>query len=234
MGDERYTTQQTTYTRGYSRSTSPHQAAYATERAKVLFGSYRRGDANDPDAYVAAITAVLATYDADLIREVTDPRTGICTSEKYAAFMPNAGELKIYCEAIAARKDRMKRLGELPRPDFSRRALPPPEPRPGDKATVHVPSTHERYAKLLEWSKAASEREWRLGKSSDGRDGIWVSWSVWEEGAPMKKIGDAAREIREQFKLTPQAHKTMADVDAERFGELPADQARMADSAEVA
>jgi hypothetical protein len=77
------------------------------ERAKVLFGSYRRGDANDPDAYVAAVAAVLSLYDADLIREVTDPRTGIMTSEKYMSFMLNAGELKVYCEGIAARRDRL-------------------------------------------------------------------------------------------------------------------------------
>jgi hypothetical protein len=189
----------------------------------MLFGCYRRGDANDPETYVAAISAVLSLYDVDLIREVTDPRTGIQTTEKHMTFMPQAGELKVYCEAIAARRHRLNHLGSLQKPIQER--LPPPEPRPGDKATVHVPSTHERYAKLVEWSRTASEREWRLGKSSDGRDGIWVSWSIWEDGAPMKKIGDAAREIREQFKLTPQAHKTMADVDAERFGELPADQA---------
>ncbi len=126
MGDERYTTQQATSSNGYKRSTSPHQAAYAAERAKVLFGSYRRGDANDPDAYVAAVTAVLAMYDTDIIREVTDPRTGIATNEKYMSFMPNAGEIKVYCDGIATRKERLQRLGSLPAPDFSRSRLPPP------------------------------------------------------------------------------------------------------------
>ena len=58
MGDEPYTTQQKTSTKTFSgaprSSTSPHQAAYAAERARMLFGSYRRGDANDPTLYVAA------------------------------------------------------------------------------------------------------------------------------------------------------------------------------------
>ena len=83
----------------------------------MLFGSYRRSDAADPDTYVAAVAAVLALYSTDLIREVTDPRTGIQTSEKFMAFMPNAGELKHYCEGIAARNERLKRLGERRAPD---------------------------------------------------------------------------------------------------------------------
>src|ERR1700682_6540100 len=135
MGDEPYTTQRTTSSSASRRSTSPHRAAYAAERAKVLFGSYRRGDANDPDAYVAAIAAVLSMYDSDLVREVTDPRTGICTTEKYMSFMPNAGELKVYCEGQAARKERLRRLGELPPADFRRALLPPPPHAPGDLAT---------------------------------------------------------------------------------------------------
>jgi hypothetical protein len=229
MGDERFTTQRTTSMRGSSRSTSPHQAAYATERAKVLFGSYRRGDANDPDAYVAAITAVLSTYDPDLIREVTDPRTGVCTSEKYMSFMPNAGELKVYCDGLAARRQRLQHLGSLPKPERVR--LAPPEPQQGDKATVHVPASHERYAKLVEWSKTADMRLWKFGKSSDGRDGMWIAWDVWDNTpVPMRSIGAAAA----SFTLSAAARKTMADIDAERYGELPADGYGMTDSAEVA
>src|SRR5260370_1058576 len=35
---------------------------YATERARLLLGCYRTGDANDPATYVAAIAATLARY----------------------------------------------------------------------------------------------------------------------------------------------------------------------------
>jgi hypothetical protein len=186
----------------------------------MLFGCYRRGDANDPETYVAAISAVLSLYDAELIREVTDPRTGIQTAEKHMTFMPNAGELKVYCEAIAARRQRLQHLGSLPKPVRTR--LPAPGPRPGDKATVFVPVSHERYAKLVEWSKTADARLWRFGKSSDNRDGIWIAWDVWDDRpAPMRSIGGAAG----AFALSQAARKTMADIDAERFGELPADQA---------
>jgi len=69
---------------------------YAAERAKLLFGSYRKGDANDPDTYVAAITAVLSEYPADVIKRVTDPRLGIARKSK---FMPNLCELSEACDA---------------------------------------------------------------------------------------------------------------------------------------
>lgn len=162
------------------------------ERAKVLFGSYRRGDANDPDAYVAAIAAVLSSYDADLIRVVTDPRSGIATTEKFMAFMPNAGELKVYCDSVGAQRDRVKRLGSLPAPNFNRERLPRPEPMPGDLATVFVPSGNPRYPALVDWAKTADPRKWKY----DGRPGILVAYDIWDQRQTVaRKIGDVAKEI---------------------------------------
>ena len=196
MFDEPYTKQQMTSSRTSARSMSPHQAAYAAERAKVLFGSYRRGDANDPDAYAAAIAAVLSGYEADLIREVTDPRTGICTTEKYMSFMPNAGELKVYCEGIAARRERMQRLGALPPPDYSRARLAPPQRAPGDLARVFVPAANPRYPSLFEWSKTADPRKFKFEK----RPGIWVSHDTWDNRiAAAPNIGDIARGIADEI-----------------------------------
>lgn len=200
MGDEPFRTQHETSTKtsfGRStRSTSPHLAAYASERARVLFGCYRRGDANDPETYVAAISAVLALYDADLIREVTDPRTGIMTSEKYMSFMPNAGELRVYCETVATRKERLRRLGDLPRPDFTQSRLEAPEAPDGSFAHVFVPQDHARYPGLVEWSNTAPRKFWKFGKSSDGRSGIWVAHGVWDpDPLFMSKIGDIAVQI---------------------------------------
>jgi hypothetical protein len=68
--------------------------------ANRLLGCYRRGDANDPEMYVAAIVAVLCRYPIEIIRKATDPVTGISSTEKFAAFMPNSGELKIYCDGL--------------------------------------------------------------------------------------------------------------------------------------
>ena len=223
MGDEPYMTRQTTSSIGSKRSTSPHQAAYAAERSKVLFGSYRRGDANDPDAYVAAITAVLAMYDTDLIREVTDPRTGIATSEKYMSFMPNAGELKVYCDAVAARRDRIRRLGSLPAPDFTRARLSSPPRQPGDLATVFVPVENVRYPKFVEWAKTADPKLWKFGVSSDNRKGIWISHDTWDLRQVTARRVPAAEPQR--LALSEEALRAMALVDAERSGNLAANEA---------
>lgn len=178
MGDEPFNRQQTTSSQTSAHSTSPRHLEYATQRAKLLFGSYRRGDANDPDVYVAAVAKVLAGYDASLIRDVTDPEIGISTTEKFASFMPNAGELKRYCEDVAARRARLDRLGSLEVLPRATLFLPPPEPRPGDLANVFVASTNPRYAKLVEWSKRPDTSE-RLFRHDKG--GIWVGFNVWDD-----------------------------------------------------
>jgi hypothetical protein len=167
----------------------------------MLFGSYRRGDANDPDTYVAAIAAVLSLYDVELIREVTDPRFGIMTSEKHMTFMPNAGELRVYCEALAARRERMRRLADLPAPNFQQARLEAPEPSPGHFANAHVMATHPRYASLCEWTKTAEPKLWKFGKSSTGVDGIWIPYNVWDDGpSAVKKSGEFATMTVEQLR----------------------------------
>lgn len=173
----------------------------------MLFGSYRRGDANDPDAYVTSITAVLSIFDTDLMREVTDPRTGIQTTEKYMSFMPNAGELKVYCDGIAARRDRIKRLGELP-PVKPVAFLPPPPHRPGDLANVFVPSTDRRYARLLRWSETADERHW---KYDDKRPGIWVTLEAFSGGETASR-SEWKRPV--DLTLTDSAKRATGIVDA--------------------
>jgi hypothetical protein len=125
--------------------------------AQILFGCYRRGDAFDGEGYVAAIAAVLSLYDPELMREVTDPRTGISTTEKFRSFPPNSGELKHYYEGIIAQRERIKKLGGLPPLSPAAARLPPPSPQPGDKATVHVLECSELYHGFVEWAKTG---EW--------------------------------------------------------------------------
>jgi hypothetical protein len=162
-------------------STNPHHLVYASQRAQVLFGSYRRGDANDPERYVAAIAAVLAHYDAELIREVTDPNTGIQTTEKYETWLPNVGELKRYCDGIIAHRQNLARLGPPRQPVAP---LPRPEALAGDMASCHVPHTHAKYPSLLEWSVTANPRCWRMGVNSDGVPGIWIDYGTFSARFP--------------------------------------------------
>lgn len=74
---------------------SAEQTSFAAKRALILFGCYRKGDANDPETYTAAITAVLAEYSPEVIQRVTDPRTGLPRTMK---FMPNVAEVSEACE----------------------------------------------------------------------------------------------------------------------------------------
>jgi hypothetical protein len=184
----------------------------------MLFGCYRRGDANDADGYVAAIGAVLTLYDPELVCEVTDPRTGIQTTEKYMTFMPQSGELKVYCEALAARRDRIAKLG--PPIDFSRPRLEAPPRCPSDLATVFVPDGHRRYAYLVAWAALpdTDPRHWRYGRSSDNRAGIWVAWYKWDAA-----IDDSGVRIRldawkpaADLTLSATARADMAKRDEER------------------
>lgn len=62
----------------------------------MLFGCYRKGDANDPDTYTAAITAILAEYAPEVIQRATDPRTGLARKLK---FLPTVAEVSEECEA---------------------------------------------------------------------------------------------------------------------------------------
>lgn len=72
---------------------------YAAKRARLLFGCYRKGDANDPDTYVAAITAVLSRYPEEVIKAVTHPAKGLPIRTN---FLPTVREVHEACEDAAA------------------------------------------------------------------------------------------------------------------------------------
>ena len=66
----------------------------AANRAAILFGCYRRADANDPDVYAAAVAAILSEYDEETVIAVTDPRTGIA---RRSNFLPTINEIDKAC-----------------------------------------------------------------------------------------------------------------------------------------
>lgn len=69
--------------------------SYAAERARLLLGCYRTGDANDPATYVAAITAILARYPEEIITVVTHPATGLPSKK---GWLPTVKEVRDACE----------------------------------------------------------------------------------------------------------------------------------------
>lgn len=80
-----------------STSRQTETVMYAAERARVLFGCYRKGEANDPETYAAAVAAVLSEYPENIIRAVTDPRCGIPSRSDW---LPTVAEVKKACEAL--------------------------------------------------------------------------------------------------------------------------------------
>jgi len=70
-------------------------SAETLKAAKVLFGCYRTGDANDPQVYTAAVVAVLSDYSPEVVQFVTDPRTGLPSKVKW---LPAVAEVKEACE----------------------------------------------------------------------------------------------------------------------------------------
>lgn len=87
--------------------------SYAAERARLLLGCYRTGEANDPQTYVAAITAVLSRYPVDVITAVTHPVTGLPIEVKW---LPSVLEVREACERamlpIRSQVAREKRIAE--------------------------------------------------------------------------------------------------------------------------
>ena len=71
------------------------QVSWAAERTGILFGCYRRGEANDPEIYTMAIAATLAEYPREVVEHVTDPRTGLPAKLK---FLPSVAEVREACE----------------------------------------------------------------------------------------------------------------------------------------
>lgn len=114
-------------------SMARHEAmtSYAAQRAKLLLGCYRTGDANDPETYVAAITAVLARYPEEVITEVTHPVMGLPSKK---GWLPTVKEVSDACkqsyEPIAENEARLKRIAE----QFARQE----RERTGEKPTIQM------------------------------------------------------------------------------------------------
>ena len=87
--------------------------SYAAERAKLLLGCYRTGEANDPDTYVAAVMAVLARYPEEVITSVTHPVTGLPSKKSW---LPTVKEVSEACahahQPIVENVIRLQRIKE--------------------------------------------------------------------------------------------------------------------------
>jgi hypothetical protein len=99
--------------KGYLMTQDLSSPLSATKAAQQLFGFYRRGDANDPELYVAGIAAVLTAYPEEVVRHVVRPGGELACRE----FMPGQGHVKDACEAAME----PRRKAELRAAEFERR-----------------------------------------------------------------------------------------------------------------
>lgn len=83
-----------------------------------MFGCYRRGDANDPDTYTAAVAAVLTRYAPEVVAQVTDPRTGLPSRSD---FLPTVKEVHDACELIVEREARAVARAKMEREQIAER-----------------------------------------------------------------------------------------------------------------
>lgn len=130
---------------------------YAAERARLLLGCYRKGDANDPDTYVAAITATLARYPENVIRDVTHPATGLPIQKD---FLPTVREVYLACEAIDGPRRRRAESDALTRRQLADQAeRDRNKPTPEQKLKVQESlSEFHRVIAAAESDSAAGER----------------------------------------------------------------------------
>ena len=89
-----------------ARSISP----LAIARARLLMGSWRKIEADDPKTFAATIAKVLSAYPDDVIEAVTDPAGPYRLAWK---FPPDAPEIHAACErAMAPRYEASSRAAE--------------------------------------------------------------------------------------------------------------------------
>lgn len=161
----------------------PAPLIFCAERAKLLLGSYRRNDANDPDVYVQAITLVLSEFPKAVVEYATDPRSGIQATEQFRSFPPNSGELRAFCQQEVNRAHRMAQ----PAPKLANRFYTPPPSFAGCRANVFVHADAPQYPALKAWQESgdADSRDWKW--DDEGRSGIWVALSIVENMGGLAK-----------------------------------------------
>jgi hypothetical protein len=86
-------------------------ASQASLKAGQLFGCYRKGDANDPDIYVAGVAAVLSEYPAEVVDHVCDPRTGLPRKLKWLPAIAEACDERLeFMKAAAVLRKKVERF----------------------------------------------------------------------------------------------------------------------------
>lgn len=113
---------------------------FSTERARLLLGQFRRGEANDPGTFVASVAAVLSRYSTEIVMHVTDPRTGLAVKGDW---LPTVREVATECDRLAAEdRRRQNRAAQIEAQLLERQRHERAAPRPTleELRTKHGPN----------------------------------------------------------------------------------------------
>lgn len=158
---------------------------FARERARMMFGCYRKSDAADPDTYVAALTMVLANYSEDVVAHVTHPVTGLPGRKTQSGWSgpPDIADVKEACDNEAAA--RFRRLEMAAKPKLVSLPPPPRKRGPGSRANVLILKEARLYPFAQRVTETESIEDWR--HDENGR-GIWISYALMQDnGRPAPK-----------------------------------------------
>lgn len=169
-------------------STSRLDQTSCLQRARLVCGCYRRDEAQDPEAFAAALAAVFGDYPASIVEYAADPRTGVI--KKFPMGLPNVGQISVFLDEIQARQDRIARYANLPKSEPYVREFQRAEPN------LFVPNTAARYQEMLTKREADTENRscfvnGHVCFDSAKRDGIMVPHSWWDEG----RVGGIAESL---------------------------------------
>jgi hypothetical protein len=137
-------------------------------------GAYRKSDYQDPDCYMSQMLTVLERYPDPVVREATDPASGIQSTAKWP---PSIAELKEVLEYFAARQQRVEKYqGMVPE---APRIEGPKGPPAG---TVLVGPNHPRFIEL------GSRNPWQ------NAEGLWVpaGWLAKPVGSPLVRLNEVS------------------------------------------
>ena len=159
---------------GADNSASRPSPAYCLERAQLMFGCFRKDEAQNPDVYANAIAATFEQYPQAVVDFVTDPRTGIPSESKW---LPNVAEVRAFCNAAAARMETLAKPTVKPR-STRYEPLPPPI-----WWNLFVGNDIPSYEKMVERASGAAHEYYKYDSNykGTGRAGIWVPDQWWRE-----------------------------------------------------
>jgi hypothetical protein len=94
---------------------------------RIIFSAYRTDQYGDPEGYIDSLNLVFGQYPNEVIKYVSDPRTGV---QRGCKWPPTIAEIVAACDARMGEIARLERLQNWGRQDEPKRLEAPREERP--------------------------------------------------------------------------------------------------------